>query len=165
MTSFGAHIVADHFMPTFKVKGQIYHKAGSLLPVADGQHKFLQLYFIGDGNDELRARCGVSTGMRRSIVSQLQRLLHESNCLVRFFKTAMDMMPTDTHKLVIHADKTPAGQHVRRLNAPTIDEVAIVIVGDQFQPRDIVLHRRNDRLTTVAETHRSYDDLHYPLLF
>jgi hypothetical protein len=47
------------------------------------------------------------------------------------FKTAIDMMPCDTHKIVLHADKTPAGEHVRRFNAPTIDEVAIVIVGDQ----------------------------------
>jgi hypothetical protein len=35
-------------MATFKVKEQIYHKAGSLLPFPDGQHKFLQMYFIGD---------------------------------------------------------------------------------------------------------------------
>lgn len=55
MTSFGANIIPAHSMPAFKVKGQIYHKAGSLLPFADGQHKLLQMYFIGDGNDELNA--------------------------------------------------------------------------------------------------------------
>lgn len=75
------------------------------------------------------------------------------------------MMPSDAHKIVIHADKTPAGQHVRRFNAPTIDEVAIVIVEDQFQPRDIVLHRRNDQLTKFAETHWCYDALQYPTFF
>jgi hypothetical protein len=48
MTSVGANIVTAQFMPTFKVKGQIYHKAGSLLPFPGGQHKFLQMYFIGD---------------------------------------------------------------------------------------------------------------------
>ncbi|XP_013793874.1 uncharacterized protein LOC106477901 [Limulus polyphemus] len=62
------------------------------------------------------------------------------------------MMPSDTHKIVIH--KTPAGEYVRRFNAPTIDEVVIVIVGDQFQPRD-----------KVAETHRCYDALQYPIIF
>ncbi|GFV94455.1 helitron_like_N domain-containing protein [Trichonephila clavipes] len=75
------------------------------------------------------------------------------------------MMPSDTHKIVIRADKTPAGEHVRRFNAPTVDEVAIIIVGDQFQPRDIVLHRRNEQLTKVAETHRCYDALQYPIIF
>ncbi|VDN00239.1 unnamed protein product, partial [Onchocerca ochengi] len=33
--SFGAEIVTTQFMPTFKVKGQIYHKAGSLIPLPD----------------------------------------------------------------------------------------------------------------------------------
>jgi hypothetical protein len=165
MTSFGAEIITTYFMPTFKVKGQIYHKAGSLLPVQYGHHKFLHMYFIGDGNDELNARCGISTGIRRSIVSQLQELLHKHNNLVRLFKTAIDMMPTDTHKVVIHADKQPAGEHARRFNARTKDEVAIVIVGDQFQPRDIVLRKRNDRLTNIPETHRRYDALQYPIMF
>jgi hypothetical protein len=33
MTSFGAtNIVRENYMPTFKVQGQIYHRAGSLLP-------------------------------------------------------------------------------------------------------------------------------------
>jgi hypothetical protein len=165
MTSFGAEIVTTQFMPTFEVRGQIYHKAGSLLPAQDGHHKFLQMYFIGDGTDELNARCGISTSIKRSIISHLQELLHGQNNLVSLFKTAIDMMPTDTHKVVIHADKTPAGEHVRRFNAPTADEVAIVIVGDQFQPRDIVLHRRNDRLTNIPETHRCYDALQYPIMF
>jgi hypothetical protein len=32
----------------FKAKRQFYHKTGSLLPFPGGQHKFLQMYFIGD---------------------------------------------------------------------------------------------------------------------
>ncbi|GFS82586.1 uncharacterized protein NPIL_551101 [Nephila pilipes] len=165
MTSFGAEIITTHFMPIFKVKGQIYHKVGSLLPFPKGQHKFLQMYFIGDDKDELDARCGISTDIKRFIVSQLQELLHEKNHLVRLFKTAIDMMPSNTHKIVIQADRTPAREHVRRFNAPAVDEVAIIIVGDQFQPRDIVFHRRNEQLTKVAETHRCYDALQYPILF
>jgi hypothetical protein len=39
------------------------------------------------------------------------------------------------------------------------------MVGDQFQPTDIVLHLRNDQLINVAETHRCYDALQYPLIF
>ena len=44
-------------------------------------------------------------------------------------------------KIVISADKTPTVEHVRKDNAPTIIEVAIVMVGDQFSPRDIILYR------------------------
>ncbi|VDM98758.1 unnamed protein product, partial [Onchocerca ochengi] len=35
-------------------------------------------------------------------------------------------MPSDTHKTVIHADKTPAEEHVRRFNASITDEAAVV---------------------------------------
>ena len=56
MTSFGAQIEnQDQFMPTFKVKGQIYHRAGFFLPFSGKNHKFLQLYFISDSNSELNA--------------------------------------------------------------------------------------------------------------
>lgn len=74
-------------------------------------------------------------------------------------------MPSDDHRIVIRADKTPVGEHARRFNAPTMDEVAIVIVGDQFNNRDIVLHRRNLQVERVSELHRCYDALQYPLLF
>ncbi|XP_076251520.1 uncharacterized protein LOC143190840 [Rhynchophorus ferrugineus] len=56
-------------------------------------------------------------------------------------------------------------QHTRRFNAPTIDEVAIVVVGENLESRDIVLHRRNDQLQPIKETHRSYDALQYPIIF
>ena len=141
MTSFGAQIEnPDQFMPTFKVKGEINHKAGSFLLFSGENHKFLQLHFISDRNSELNARCKISPDVERTIVSQLQHLLYENYNLVRLFETAIDLMPTDTHKIVISADKTPPGQHMRRYNAPTINKVAIVMVGDQFLPRAIILH-------------------------
>ena len=74
-------------------------------------------------------------------------------------------MPTDTHKIVISADKMPPGQHVRRYNAPAIDKVAIVMVRDQFLPRDIILHNQNAQLVRIAETHRCYDALQCPIIF
>ncbi|GFW37129.1 helitron_like_N domain-containing protein [Trichonephila clavipes] len=61
--------------------------------------------------------------------------------------------------------KTPIGQHRRQFNAPTIDEGAIVIVGEEFNSRDIILHRRNGEVQQVSETHCSYDALQYTILF
>ncbi|XP_050065048.1 uncharacterized protein LOC126553978 [Aphis gossypii] len=115
MTSFGAtNVVRENFMPTFKIQGQIYHRAGSLLPVSDSDNKFLQIYFMAIHHKKL--------------------ICH--NQLIILFKTALDLMPSDNHKIVIRADKTPAGQHTRRFNAPTIDEVAIVVVGENLESRD-----------------------------
>lgn len=34
--------------------------------------------------------------------------------------------------IVIKADKVPLGEHNRRFNAPTVDEVGIVMVGEAF---------------------------------
>jgi hypothetical protein len=71
------------------------------------------------------------------------------------------LFKTDNHRIVIRADKTPFGEHARRFNAPTIDEVAIVIVGEQFLSRDIVLHRRNEQLQRVSELHRMHYSIYY----
>ncbi|XP_049306127.1 uncharacterized protein LOC105222578 [Bactrocera dorsalis] len=149
MTSFGVtKIIRDPFMPMFKVitlhgissetfdifilqiQGQIYHRAGSLIPFANGNYQFLQIYFIGNETDQLNQRCKIATGTRREIVLNFQRFLHEHNELIRLFKIALDRMPSDNHRIVIRADKMPMRQHVRRFNTPTIDEVAIVIVGE-----------------------------------
>lgn len=147
------------------MQGQIYHRSGSLLPVSDSNYKFLQIYFMGNSTQEIDMRCANNNLVKRYIVEQLQTLFHEHNQLIILFKTALDMMPSDNYKIVIKADKTPAGQHARRFNAPTIDEVAVVVVGENLESRDIVLHRRNDRLQRINETHRSYDALQYPIIF
>ncbi|GFX07914.1 helitron_like_N domain-containing protein [Trichonephila clavipes] len=62
-------------------------------------------------------------------------------------------------------DKTAIGQHQRQFNSPTIDEVAIVIVGEEFNSRNVILHRRNGNVQRVSETHRSYDAIQYSILF
>ncbi|XP_050340837.1 uncharacterized protein LOC126767347 [Bactrocera neohumeralis] len=127
------------------IQGQIHHRIGSLLPLEDAQHKFLQIYFIGNVEHQLDQRQTINTEMRRGILRDLQQLLHEHHTLVRLFKTALDPMPNDDYKVVIRADKRPAGTHERQFNAPTIDEVAVVIVGES--------------------RHRSYEALQYPLMF
>ncbi|XP_028968934.1 uncharacterized protein LOC114828554, partial [Galendromus occidentalis] len=54
MTSFGAtETFNDEFMPTFKCQGQIYHRAGSLLPLPNEEHQFLQIYFMGDADQRI----------------------------------------------------------------------------------------------------------------
>jgi hypothetical protein len=167
MTSFGAtkEIRGGGFMPTFKVQGQIYHRVGSLLPTSGADPQFLQIYFMGDVATEANHRCSRVPGTRLGIVTQLQHFLHANNAYIPLFKTALERMPTDDYKVVIRADKTPTGEHWHWFSASTLDEVAIVMVGNDFGTRDIVLQKRNNTLQRVAETHRSYDALQYPLFF
>jgi len=66
--------------------------------------------------------------VKRPIVEQLQMFFHQHNELVALFTTTLDRMSSNNHKIVIKSDKTPAGQHARCFNAPTIDEVTIVVL-------------------------------------
>jgi hypothetical protein len=166
MTSFGAtNVVRENYMPTFRVQGQIYHRAGSLLPLSDADHKFLQIYFMANSDEQIEQQCHYNAGTRWEIVDPLQGLFDQHNELVRLFKNTIQRMPAEDYAVVIRADKRPVGQHERQFNAPTIDEVAIVIVGKEFESRDIILHRRSGDIQRVSETHRSYDGLQYPILF
>ena len=47
-----------------------------------------------------------------------------------------------------------------------LNEVAIVVVGDNMKSRDIIIQQCNgSNLQSISETHRSYDALQYPLIF
>lgn len=116
--------------------------------------------------EQIDRRREINTAMNRVILQDLQQLIHEHHALVRLFKTALERMPNDDYKVVIRADKRPAGTHERTFNAPIIDEVAILIVGENLDSRDIVITRRDTgQLKQIYETHRSYDCLQYPLMF
>ncbi|XP_063920386.1 uncharacterized protein LOC135135292 [Zophobas morio] len=167
MTSFGATNIVryNNFMPTFKVQGQMYHQIGSLLPVSKEDPQFLQIYFMDNVEKEIDRRCAFSIATDRKIIAELRALFHEHNCLVRDFKSALENVRADDFKLIIRADKTPSNEHERRFNAPIAPEVAAVIVGTEITRRDIVISRRNQTKQRIAETHRSYDALQYPILF
>ncbi|GBP33121.1 ATP-dependent DNA helicase pif1 [Eumeta japonica] len=49
-------------------------------------------------------------------------------------------MVADNYKIVIRADKRPAGQHERRFNAPQTNEVAVVIVDNECSSRDLLFN-------------------------
>ena len=94
-------------------------------------------------------------------------MLHQHNNYVTSFKSALERMPESGGecKVIIKADKVPDGEHQRRFNAPVTNEVAILIVGQEFERRDIVLEKRNSGLLRITETHRAYYSLQYPLIF
>ncbi|GIX91042.1 ATP-dependent DNA helicase [Caerostris extrusa] len=65
------------------------------------------------------------------IVRELDALLDEHNELLKLFKSHMPKLLSDNHAIVINPDKTPAGEHIRRFNAPVVDDVAGIMVGDR----------------------------------
>jgi hypothetical protein len=72
-------------------------------------------------------------------------------------------------KLIIHADRISQEEHSGQYNAPTTDEVAVLLVNKDKGPRDIVLHGRGGHLHRVSKLNRSYNlhktSLLYPLMY
>ncbi|KAI8419999.1 hypothetical protein MSG28_008599 [Choristoneura fumiferana] len=121
---------------------------------------------MGDAEAETDRRCRIIQGLERATVLKIQKVLHDHNVLVHEFQIALENMPDENCKVVIHADRVPSGQHARRYNAPAVAEIAAVVAGaDLTAPRDIVLRKHNDSLARIADTHRFYDALQYPILF
>ena len=132
MTSFGASKIISHsgYNPSYIVQGQVYHTIGSLMPYANKQPEFLQIYFIVDKQQQCERRLSISEGLSAEIIHSLQEMLHQNNPYASSFRNALDNPPSDQFKIVIHADKVPAGEHPRRFNDQSASEVA-VLLGNQ----------------------------------
>ncbi|XP_014204683.1 uncharacterized protein LOC106636701 [Copidosoma floridanum] len=166
MTSFGGKEIREgNFMPTFKIQGQVYHSIGSLLPEQNKSPQCLQIYFMSEA-EQISIRS--DNALKKTLIESLQKVMHDCNPLMRTFKSNYDSRTVDelkNLKLIIHADRTPVGEHRGRYNAPRVNEVAALIVNEEKGPRDIILHGRHGRLERVFELHRFYDSLQYPLMF
>ena len=85
--------------------------------------------------------------------------------MLKCLKWPRIFLNTTNIKIVINETKRPSGEHSRRYNRPLSDEVAVQMLNDTTNNRDIVLHYRDGGLKHISELHRSYDPLQYPLLF
>ncbi|XP_038075107.1 uncharacterized protein LOC119742920 [Patiria miniata] len=170
MTSLGCkeQTIPGQWMPTFKIQGQVHHLIGSLLPAHNTAPKFSQL-FIYDTEHELDNRHqGHAQSVCKEQLQQLQEMLHLCNSYVRSFKMAAELGPLADNSLILHADHQPKSTHPGQYHQPTSEQIAILLPGSNEEPagkRDIVLTHRDGQLQRIHETHRSYDPLHYVLLF
>ena len=167
MMSFDAtnELCESGFMCTFKVQAQVLRRVGSLLLLLNEECRLLQVYFIGEKQKAVSHRCDNIRGIRRDIVLELQGMFRQRNNHVHMLKTALQRMPSDAYWGIVRADKKPAERHARCFNEPVTNEVAVFVVSNEFDRRDSILKRMNSQLEKVAETHRSYDLLQYPLIF
>ena len=79
MTSFGATgITRDNHMPTFNIRGQVYHRVSSLLTALESEPTFLRICFMGNKEDEADQRCRFNSDTRQPIVLALQDCFHQS---------------------------------------------------------------------------------------
>lgn len=122
---------------------------GSLLPMPNEAYKFLQIYFMGGEDARVDARCEYNhfnSLFAKRIVGELDTLLNEHNESLKIFKSHLPKLQSDNHAIVISPDKTPVGEHICRFNAPVVDDVSEIMVGDRTTTRKIVIRRRNNNL-------------------
>jgi len=104
MTSFGATKMVQNedgrnFQSTFKIQVQVYHQIGSLMPVPDTDSKFLQIYFMGDEEQQINERCHynhIEQFEEREIVGILEPFLqnHNSHCpAMRYCSNLSTLLP------------------------------------------------------------------------
>jgi len=153
------------FSPTFKIQGKVFHRIGSILPTSDDHPKFAQIYFH-DTENEIDNRLRYNPHLDRSILALLQDTLHTCNPYVDSFKAALNLSTEhDDYKLILNAEKRPSTEHARRYNLPTGSEVAVIMPGDKTGDLDVILQTKGGQLQRINARHRSYDPLHYVLLF
>ena len=155
---------------TYRIQGEMVHRIGSLHPPNDGERpKFAQMY-IYDTDHELDNRLRVFPDLNPHTLSRLQGMLHECNPYVHVYRQAIDVVrdnPATEVRLIIRSDAQ--GVDRRRYNAPTVADVAAIMIGDEHeretQGRDIVVSTVGGPLRRIYETQPAYDPLHYVLLF
>ncbi|GFX34311.1 helitron_like_N domain-containing protein [Trichonephila clavipes] len=120
---------------------------------------------MGDKEAQVNRRSENVQGVERNTVQKIQQVLHD-HILVHEFKMAKDRVTSDNYKVVIHPDRVPRGEYERRFNAPTSNEIAVIVVSSELTAsRDTVIQAHDVRLTRVPDTHRFYDALEYPIIF
>ena len=147
-----------------KIQGKFSHRIGSLLPELGQSPKFAQIYFH-DTDQEIQNRLAQSD-LDPEIIEILQEIIHQINPYVHSFKSALDLGDIGEYKLCIIAERTkiPKEAHARSYNLPGGCEVAALMPGEVGN-LDVIIRTKGGALRRIKQIHRSYDPLHYVLLF
>ena len=103
-------------------------------------------------------------------MNKLQQMLHKYNSYYLTYKALAKINPEEISDkvLLILSDQKPKNtdDHKRQWNLPTCNEVAIIdISNDPQRPADIKIYLKDGTVQRIKETHRSFEPLHYTLLF
>ncbi len=85
MTSLGCEEIWDCL--TFKITEKIYCRIGTLVPASQESPRYLQLYFLGNIEEEVKIRQSNNHVVLDSEIMQcLQQIMHNTNVYVQLFK-------------------------------------------------------------------------------
>ncbi|KDQ27730.1 hypothetical protein PLEOSDRAFT_1042559, partial [Pleurotus ostreatus PC15] len=162
----------------FRIQGQLSHHSGALEAGEGRAPSYAQLY-VYDPQAALQQRMLRNNALRRDTMEALQNMLSVTHRYASVFKHAFEVIREHERlggagvpdiEVRLRAQKPRPGDHPRRYNLPTADEVAMILPGDGSKAdyRDIILRRRLPQgtgLYRINEGHPAYSPLHYVLLF
>ena len=156
---------------SFRISGGLSHRIGGLLPTEGLPSAYSQIYVYG-GNAEEQVNLRVlqsRANLDPVILRRFQDWMYENNPYAQVFQSASATIEAEQPQtLRLRTITGPeAGDH-RRYNAPTVDEVAMIVDGDGevgATGRDLILRQIGGPLQHISELHTAYFALRYPLLF
>ena len=162
------------YNPSVIFQGQMKHFVGPLLPDDGSTPKFAQLYCFDPSLETTQrfANMTIPTGLSSTKKETLKKLLKEMQDIIKrenpFVKDFLMILELENENvldgtLVISASARPAGEHVRRYNAPTaFSEVSVLTNESRY---DIVVRKRGGGLRDISELNPKSMPLHFTLLF
>jgi hypothetical protein len=155
---------------TYKVQGGFYHLIGGMEPAEGQLPRFLQAY-VHDAVNEGLNRQMQNPNLSSAHLMTLRTILERVNPYVNIFICVVDRLaanPTEEVHICITAGHTLGNGDVHHYNAPTTNEVAMIIPNKpgEVGNRDVIVQRRyGGGLQRMNELAPFYDPLQYPLLF
>ncbi|GFR96336.1 DNA helicase [Elysia marginata] len=99
--------------------------------------------------------------LQYSILADVQDMQHQHNRYIRELRCAYEFVCIcyGSYVIVIPENARPSGEHERRYNAPTSNDIADVMPNDPVRQRDIFCTKE-----CISELHKAYDPLQHPIL-
>jgi hypothetical protein len=155
---------------TFRIRGTLCHKIGSLIPPNGEQPKFAQIYIMdSDQNQQIQRRLQYGHGhIDEHILQDLLTMMQRVNPYYAIYKIAKERTDQDVD-LRLNLTTWGTKKHDPRLyNIPTTSEVGVIINKDLAEvnaTRDLIIERCSGELQRISELHSAYLPLRFPLLF
>jgi hypothetical protein len=177
MTSVGRHV--DHSINdgggpyTFRLHGELIHRAGSLLPPVNGTPVYAQLYiYDSEQAHRYRTRNEYNTNLRPATLWILQDMLTRLHPAVERFHQAFQltsaMDPDQQCRIALRFDSRCDRRRYQDPEA-SVKEIAVILPGDGDRPaeaQDIILYRKHGApLQRISDIHPFYPSLRYVLLY
>ncbi|MBW0520701.1 hypothetical protein O181_060416 [Austropuccinia psidii MF-1] len=153
----------------FRVRGELHHNIGSIIPMKEDDTRFAQIFVVGDGQeDEVKKRIKNSgQDLDHNILKEWQKFLSLNNPYVQTYRVAKEIIGDNIEQTF--SLKTLEGRQLNRstYNLPTVSQVAMVVkdADKTHAPHDIILHRVSGFLQHIHNYHSAYLALRYPILF